>query len=120
MTKENQQIAICMAIAIAVATGMTFGVREWDRRHQAAIGLVDIADIMKAKEAQFTALMFKQGVTDEEKKSAFNQVGDFGNALSEILKKLPEECGCIVLNKAAYIAGASIDLTPGVKQRLGL
>lgn len=120
MKAEYRQFLIQTVICLALISAMVFGVREWDKRHQPKIGVVDIAGIMAAKEKLFTDYLLKPGITDEDKKRAFTQVGEFGKELSGIITSLPAECRCVVLNKAALIAGDAIDLTPSIKKRLGL
>lgn len=115
-------IAMVAAISLAMAAALVFGMRAWDKQHQPMpkFGVLDIAAIMKAKESQFTAMILKPGATDDDKKRAYELVRSFGNDLSTIIKALPDECRCIVLNKAAFVAGAADDLTPGVKLKLRL
>lgn len=113
-------IALVVVISLAMAAAVVFGVRAWDKQHQPRFGVLDIAAIMKAKESQFTAMILKPGATDDDKKKAYELVRSFGTDLSAIIKALPDECRCIVLNKAAFVAGAADDLTPGVKLKLRL
>lgn len=121
MTTQHSSHLILAALILTLAVLGGFAVREWDRRHSAPkFGVVDIAAIMAAKEKSFTALLLKPGVSDEEKKRAFAQIGEFGAELNAIMSRLPAECRCEVLNKAAYLGGNAIDLTPSIKKRLGL
>lgn len=118
----DRQLAISIALSLVLSAALVFGVREWDRR-QPQFGVIDIAAIMKAQEAKFTNMVLKPGATDDDKKRAYELVRVFGNDLSAMLKTLPDECRCTVLNKAAFIAGVdgtTSDLTPKIMQKLGL
>ena len=84
------------------------------------IGIVDIAEVFRAKETEFAAVL-TTSKTDEERQRAHETAKDFGERLDRALKQLPSECRCMVVVKSA-VAGEwsnSVDLPPALKAKVG-
>lgn len=121
MSKEQLiDLALQAAVALCVAIVVTLAWHLLDKKHHQRVAVVDIATIMKAKEAQFTELLSKPSVTDDDRRKAYDQIQRFGADVGAAVKDLSHQCGCIVLNKAAIIAGDVEDLTPSLKTTLGM
>ena len=85
------------------------------------IAVLDVAEIYRLKEAEFSALLMKPGGSEAERAKAIELARTFGTQLSELTQRLPTECDCLVLTKAAVVGSRDvIDLTPEVKRRFGL
>jgi len=83
------------------------------------VGIVDVAEVYRAKEAEFTQLLTKMP-SEEERQKALLMARAFAQRLPLALEQLPRECGCLVILKGA-VAGASphtVDLTPLLRQKV--
>ena len=86
------------------------------------IGVVDIADVYRAKERAYTEILTRANVTDEDRKRAMAMAGDFANALPKALSEMPAECQCLVLLKSAVVGDTpnTLDLTAALRRKLGM
>lgn len=123
MKEQTMQFAVSAGISLALAIAVSFAwhwLPQWDKKHHLRVAVVDIAAIMKIKEAQFTEMLSKPGVTDDDRRKSYDQIQRFGADLGAAVKELPQKCGCIVLNKAAIVVGEAEDLTADLKTSLGM
>src|SRR5262249_38830518 len=105
-----------------IAAGIT-SFSAWHSSHmQVRIAVLDIGEIYRLKEAQFSALLLKPGATEADRQQALTLAKTFGIEMSQLTGELPQECHCIVIAKAAVVAADRKlpDLTPEVKRRMGL
>jgi hypothetical protein len=86
------------------------------------IGVIDVTEVYRLKEKEFTDLVTKAGASEIDKDRAMAGVEAFARALPQALEELPHECGCLVLLRNAIAANtpAMIDLTPALKRKVGL
>lgn len=85
------------------------------------IGVVDVAEIYRQKETEFTRLITKASAEDDRQR-ALAMARDFAQRLPVALEELPRECACLVVLKGA-LAGTSpqmVDLTPRLRQKVGM
>lgn len=85
------------------------------------IGVVDVAEIYRQKETEFTRLITKAS-SEDDRQRALTMARDFAQRLPVALEELPRECACLVLLKGA-MAGTSpqmVDLTPRLRQKVGM
>ena len=83
------------------------------------IGMVDVAEVYRAKEAEFTQILTQASSADDRQK-ALLMARAFAQRLPLALDELPRECGCLVVLKAA-VAGAApntIDLTARLRRKV--
>lgn len=83
------------------------------------IGVVDVGEVYRAKEAQFAQLL-THGGTDAERQKAMALARQFAQRLPAALDELPRDCQCLVIVKTS-IVGASphmVDLTPLLKKKV--
>lgn len=98
------------------------GVATYDRlvaQPARLVGVVDVAEVYRAKEAEFTRLLTKSP-SEEERQKALLMARAFAQRLPLALEQLPRECNCLVILKSA-VAGASghtVDLTPLLRQKV--
>ncbi len=85
------------------------------------IGVVDIAEVYRLKEHEFTDLVTKTGAESDRQK-ALAMAEQFAKALPIALDELSQECGCLVLLKAAVPARTphTIDMTAILKHKIGI
>jgi hypothetical protein len=107
-------------IALFVAT---VSLAAYDRlvlRPTLAIGVVDVAEVYRAKEAEFTRILTKAG-SEEERQKAMLMARAFAQRLPTALDELPRECGCLVVVLKAAVAGPTpntIDLTAQLRKKV--
>lgn len=113
-----------MLVAIAVSALMvSAGLAAYDRwvlRPSLVVGVVDLQEVYRAKEGQFTQLLTQTG-SEEERQQALAMARSFSQRLPAALDELPRECGCLVVLKAAVAGGPhAIDLTPALRRKVDL
>ena len=112
-----------VAINTVVSLALAAGVAAWMQRTQKpTFGTLDVAELYRLKEAQVAAVLVKRDSGDAERILAIQRAAIFGAELSKLIDTLPEECGCLVLMRGAVLGSGAqlVDLTPAVRQRLGL
>jgi hypothetical protein len=82
------------------------------------VGVVDVAEVYRAKEAEFTR-MLTASRTEQEREQARAMVQRFSHRLAVALSELPKECGCPVVLKTSLIgAPQSLDLTAALRRKV--
>ena len=92
------------------------------RRPAARIGLIDVGELARLKDDRVLEVLTRAAATDDEKKAALAFGTRFATIFPQALEELSEECGCLVLARSA-VAGSppnAVDLTPSLKQKIGL
>ena len=107
--------------AVVAALLVALGIAAYDRwvlRPALVVGVVDLSEVYRAKEAEFTQLL-TQTASESERERALALARSFSQRLPAALEELPQECGCLVVIKSA-IAGApnSRDLTPLLRRKV--
>ena len=83
------------------------------------VGMVDVAEVYRQKEAEFTLLLTKTGSEDDRQK-ALLMARAFAQRLPAALEELPRDCGCLVVLKSA-VAGPTphtVDLTAQLRRKV--
>ena len=83
------------------------------------IGTVDVAEVYRAKEAEFTQILTKAS-SEEDRQKALFMARSFAQRLPLALEELPRECNCLVVLKAA-VAGPTpntVDLTAALRRKV--
>ena len=87
------------------------------------IGVVDVAEVYRAKEAEFTQILTKalsQPASEEERQKALVMARAFAQRLPLALDELPRECNCLVILRTA-VAGPTpntVDLTAQLRRKV--
>ena len=87
------------------------------------IGVVDVAEVYRAKEAEFTQILTKalsQPASEEERQKALVMARAFAQRLPLALDELQRECNCLVILRTA-VAGPTpntIDLTAQLRRKV--
>lgn len=83
------------------------------------IGVVDVAEVYRQKEAEFTQILTR-AASDGEREQAMRMARSFAQRLPLALEELPRECGCLVVLKTAVAAPAprTVDLTAHLRRKV--
>lgn len=83
------------------------------------IGVVDVAEVYRAKEAEFTQILTKAS-SEEDRQKALFMARTFAQRLPVALEELPRECGCLVVLKSAVAGPApnTVDLTAALRRKV--
>lgn len=111
---------IAFLMGLLVTTASLAAYHFWLAKPEAGFAVVDIASIVKIKEAEFTALLSRPNVSDDDRRAAYQLVSRVGPDIEKAVEALQKECGCTILVKSAVIAGPAEDLTPRLKAMLGM
>jgi hypothetical protein len=120
---NGKTILVCALLSLVNSTGLLAIYHAWNGgQSRQKIATLDIAEIYRLKESQFSAILTKPGASEAERAQAIEQARAFGAELASLTQSLPRECGCLVLTKGAIVGGgANIpDLTSQVKRRFGM
>ena len=96
---------------------------RWVLRPALVIGVVDVAEVYRAKEAEFTQILTKalsQPNSDEDRQKALVMARAFAQRLPLALDELPRECNCLVILRTA-VAGPTpntVDLTAQLRRKV--
>jgi hypothetical protein len=114
-----RHLAINAALSVLIMAG---GLLAYDRfvvRPAQLIGVVDVAEVYRLKEAEFAKLI-TESKSDEERQKALNIASSFARRLPVAMDELPGDCRCLVVLRSA-IAGRTPntrDLTALLKTKL--
>ncbi|MDP1756546.1 MAG: hypothetical protein Q8L38_03740 [Pseudohongiella sp.] len=111
---------ISLLMALLVTTVMLAAYHFWLAKPTAGFAVLDLASVVKIKETEFTTLLSRPNVSDEDRKAAYLMVSRIGPAIERAVDRLQKECGCTIVVKSAVIAGPAEDLTPRLKAMLGM
>ena len=109
------QVLLCLFVVAASLVA-------YDRlvfRPALVVGVVDVAEVYRAKEAEFTQTLTKAS-SEEDRQQALLMARAFAQRLPIALEELPRECACLVLIKTA-VAGPmpnTIDLTAQLRRKV--
>ena len=121
-TTVPQWLAHGLVTLFVVAAALT----AYDRlvlRPALVIGVVDVAEVYRAKEAEFTQILTKalsQPPSEEDRQKALNMARAFAQRLPLALDELQRECNCLVILRTA-VAGPTpntIDLTAQLRRKV--
>ena len=107
------------AVALLIVAGALAAYDRLVVRPGQVIGLVDVGEIYRQKEAEFTLLLTRAG-SDGERDKAFAMARSFSQRLPMALEELPRDCGCLVVLKSA-VAGPTartLDLTAHLRRKV--
>jgi hypothetical protein len=123
---------VAMAAMVATATtaamlaaAVTLALQAWVAPAPTALGVVDVAALYRAQEQAIAAALLKRDLTPAQREALLKSAAGFGEAVSKVLVRLPGQCRCLVLHRAAIlgsgVSGATLtDLTPMALSELEL
>jgi hypothetical protein len=107
------------ALSVLTAAAALAAYDHWIIRPALRVGIVDVGEVYRQKEAEFTLILTK-AVSDDERQKAMAMARVFAQRLPRALDELPRECGCLVVLKSA-VAGTTprtVDLTAHLKHKV--
>ena len=107
------------ALALLIVAAALAAYDRWVVRPGQMIGLVDVGEVYRQKEAQFTQIL-TQAASEGEREKAFALARAFSQRLPLALEELPRDCDCLVVLKSA-VAGATprtLDLTALLRRKV--
>jgi hypothetical protein len=121
-TPITQWLAHGLIALFVVAASLT----AYDRlvlRPALVIGVVDVAEVYRAKEAEFTQILTKalsQPPSEEDRQKALVMARAFAQRLPLALDELPRECNCLVVLRTAVAGPApnTVDLTAQLRRKV--
>ena len=113
-------LAIQLATSAAVVVLALAGYHRHVVRPAQRVGVVDLAEVYRAKEQEFARLLAR-GTTEEERQQAQALARRFAERLPTAIEELPRDCGCLVVLKSALAghAGNVVDLTAQLRRKVG-
>lgn len=110
------------AIAALTTLAGLFAYDHWFAQPRTVVGLVDVVEILRAKEQEYGALLRKSDFSEADRRAADEVAAKFAAALPGALAEIATECQCVVLVKSAVVSApaAAPDLTARLRQKLGL
>jgi len=117
-TSVAQILANALLLLFLVAGGLAL----YDRivvRPALVIGVVDVAEVYRSKEAEFTQILTKTAL-EEDRQKALLMARIFAQRLPVALEELPRDCNCLVVLKSAIAGWTShtVDLTPLLRKKV--
>lgn len=89
-------------------------------KDRGALATVDLSEVVKIREIQFSSLVNRPNVTDKERVDAWNLVNRIGPEIEQALEKLQQDCNCTLVVKSAVLAGPHEDMTEALKAHIGI
>ncbi|WP_226383038.1 hypothetical protein [Burkholderia savannae] len=124
VTEKSRTDWIGAAVPIVLSVLLTFvllaplAYKAW-RAMPPRVVTIDLQALVEEDQKRMLDVIGKDGnVTDEQRSAATKLAGDFAKKLSITVDELGQECGCVIVNKAALLGGVAIDYTDVVRARM--
>lgn len=119
MSPGQKSLLLNAGLACAIVLGTLAAYDRVVVRPAQLIGVVDVAEVYRQKEAEFT-LILTRAASDGEREQAMRMARSFAQRLPLALEELPRECGCLVVLKTAVAAPAprTVDLTAHLRRKV--
>ena len=118
--KDGMKALLLNAVfALVIVFGTLAAYDQMVVRPAQRVGVVDVGEVYRQKEAEFTQILTKAG-SEGEREKAFAMARTFSQRLPLALEELPRECGCLVVLKSA-VAGPTprtVDLTAQLRRKV--
>ena len=90
-----------------------------NRKLPPRLATVDLQALVDEEQKRTLGVIGKGGeLSDEQRAVALQLTVDFARKLSSTVDVLGQECGCVIINKAALLGGVAIDYTDQVRARI--
>jgi len=119
MNAGLKSLLLHAALSLLIAVGSLVAYDQLVIRPALRIGVIDVGEVYRQKEAEFTLILTK-AASDGERDKAFALARAFSQRLPAALDELPRDCGCLVMLKSAVAGSTSrtVDLTAQLKRKL--
>ena len=90
-----------------------------NRKLPPRLATVDLQALVDEEQKRTLDVIGKGGELSDEQRAVAQQLTvDFARKLSSTVDALGQECGCVIINKAALLGGVAIDYTDQVRARI--
>lgn len=90
-----------------------------NRKLPQSLATVDLQALVDEEQKRTLDVIGKGGELSDEQRAVAQQLTvDFARKLSSTVDALGQECGCVIINKAALLGGVAIDYTDQVRARI--
>jgi hypothetical protein len=117
------KVLLAHTLVTLVIVALTLvGYDRFVRRPATRVGLIDVGEVVRLKDARVLDVLTRAATTDGEKKAAVDFGTRFTAVFPQALEELTRECECLVLARSA-VAGLppqAVELTAALKQKVGL
>lgn len=112
-------VAANFVVVLAVVAAALFAYDRVVVRPALLIGVVDLGEVYRAKEAEFARLLASSS-SEAERERALGYARQFAQRLPVALEELPRECRCLVILKSALVGATpnGIDLTAALMKKV--
>ena len=119
MSPGLKSLLLSAVMACAIVLAALAGYHRFVVWPAQLIGVVDVAEVYRQKEAEFT-LILTRAASDGEREQAMRMARSFAQRLPLALEELPRDCGCLVVLKTAIAAPAprTLDLTAHLRRKV--
>jgi hypothetical protein len=116
----RQWLLILLCCVVNTAAGI--GLYHLASPKRDKFGVVNLGQVYRDKEQEFTKTLAAPSVTDSDRTMAIKSAQDFAIALPKALQALSDDCACIVLmgNAVGGMPAHVTDLTPSLRKKVGL
>lgn len=119
MKAQLLNAALHAGVALLIVCGTLAAYDRQVVRPALRVGVVDVGEVYRQKEAEFTQILTRAN-SDSERDKAFALARSFSQRLPAALEELPRDCACLVVLKSA-VAGPTpntVDLTAQLRRKL--
>lgn len=119
MNEALRAAAVQMVLTALLVGGALAAYDRWVVRPSQRVGVVDVGEVYRLKEAEFTQILTR-AASDGERERAHALARSFSQRLPAALEELPRDCACLVMLKGALVGTApnTVDLTGRLRQKL--
>jgi hypothetical protein len=90
-----------------------------NRKLPPRLATVDLQALVEEEQKRTLDVIGKGGELGDEQRAVAQQLTvEFARKLSSTVDALGQECGCVIINKAALLGGVAIDYTDQVRARI--
>lgn len=82
------------------------------------LATVDLQNLVEEDQERAMKLLGAGTLTDDQRAGLEKMTAEFAVKLSTTIDAVGQECGCVLVNKAALLGGAAADYTDLVRQRM--
>ena len=108
--------AIAVVITTASLTAYHYSVVLPNKQR---FGMLDIAEVLQLKELEVT-IKSLQASNDQQRGDAFDAISRFAKDMETAIGEIQRDCECTLLVRAAVVKSGAEDLTPLLKQKMGV
>jgi len=117
--RKDQVVTVLLAVFVTLLALAPVGYTAY-RSLPPRIATVDLQKLVEEESKRTYEIVIAKGgnVTDEQRAMVEKLTVEFAKRLSSVVDGLGLECRCVIVNKAALLAGVTVDYTDAVRERM--